>query len=364
MNKAYKFRIYPNTEQSSMIAKTFGCTRFIYNRMLSDRIEHYKTTKQSLKNTPAQYKAEFIWLKEVDSLALANTQLNLNKAYKSFFSHPDKGFPRFKSKKTNKLTYSTNNQKGSVRIEDGKIKLPKIGFVKIKQHRSIPENWKIKTVTISKNPANKYFVSVLFEYDNQVQEITPNKIVGLDFSMHELFVSSNGISPQYPRFYRQSLQKLAKEQRKLSLCKKGSNNRQKQRKRVALLHEKIANQRKDFQHKSSCQLADSYDAVCIEDLNMQSMSKSLNFGKSVADNGWGMFVSMLKYKLEERGKKLVKIDKFYPSSQICHICGYKNSDTKDLTIRQWECPECKSHHDRDINAAINIREEGRRILSA
>ncbi|MBB5336884.1 IS605 OrfB family transposase [Pectinatus brassicae] len=148
------------------------------------------------------------------------------------------------------------------------------------------------------------------------------------------------------------------------MCKKGSNNRQKQRKRVALLHEKIANQRKDFQHKSSCQLADSYDAVCIEDLNMQSMSKSLNFGKSVADNGWGMFVSMLKYKLEERGKKLVKIDKFYPSSQICHICGYKNSDTKDLTIRQWECPECKSHHDRDINAAINIREEGRRILSA
>ncbi|MBB5337466.1 IS605 OrfB family transposase, partial [Pectinatus brassicae] len=223
---------------------------------------------------------------------------------------------------------------------------------------------KIKTVTISKNPANKYFVSVLFEYDNQVQEITPNKIVGLDFSMHELFVSSNGISPQYPRFYRQSLQKLAKEQRKLSLCKKGSNNRQKQRKRVALLHEKIANQRKDFQHKRSYWLADSYDAVCIEDLNMQSMAKSLKFGKSVADNGWGMFVSMLKYKLEERGKKLVKINKFYPSSQICHVCGYKNSDTKDLAIRQWECPECKSQHDRDINAAINIREEGRRILSA
>ena len=364
MNKAHKFRIYPNLEQRIMFAKTFGCVRFIYNKMLSDRIEHYKATKQSLKNTPAQYKAEYPWLKEVDSLALANAQLHLNSAYNNFFSKPERGFPHFKSKKTNKATYSTNNQKGSVRIENGRIKLPKIGFVKLKQHRSIPAEWTIKTVTVSKNPAEKYFVSILFEYDNQVSEITPKNFIGLDFSMHELYVDSNGNIPEYPRFYRQSLRKLAKEQRKLSLCQKGSNNRRKQCHKVALFYEKIANQRKDFLHKRSHELADRYDVVCIEDLNMQGMAQSLNFGKSVADNGWGMFTTFLQYKLEEQGKKLVKIDKFFPSSQRCHECGYKYEGTKDLSIRKWDCPSCHAHVNRDTNAAKNIRDEGRRILSA
>jgi len=364
MNKAYKFRIYPNIEQKIMFAKTFGCVRFIYNKMLSDRIAHYEATKQSLKNTPAQYKAEFPWLKEVDSLALANAQLNLNAAYKNFFTNPERGFPHFKSKKTNKASYSTNNQKGSVRIENGRIKLPKIGFVKIKQHREIPSDWTIKTVTVSKNPADKYFVSVLFEYENQVSKITPKKFIGLDFSMHELFVTSEGDIPEYPRFYRKALKRLAKAQRKLSLCQKGSKNRQKQRKKVALLHEKVANQRKDFLHKWSKKLADNYDAVCIEDLNMQGMSQSLNFGKSVSDNGWGMFTTFLQYKLEEHGKQLIMIDKFYPSSQICHVCGYKNEETKNLLVRDWTCPNCHEHHDRDINAAINIMEEGKRTISA
>ena len=199
MNKAYKFRLYPTLEQRIIFAKTFGCVRFIYNKMLNDRIEHYKSTKQSLKNTPAQYKTEYPWLKEVDSLALANAQLHLNSAYNNFFSKPERGFPRFKSKKATKATYSTNNQKGSVRIEDSRIKLPKIGFVKLKQHRSIPDNWTIKTVTVSKNSAGKYFVSILFEYDNQVSEIVPENFVGLDFSMHELYVDSNGNVPEYPR---------------------------------------------------------------------------------------------------------------------------------------------------------------------
>lgn len=364
MNKAYKFRLYPTLEQRIMFAKTFGCVRFIYNKMLGDRIEHYKATKQSLKNTPAQYKMEYPWLKEVDSLALANAQLHLNSAYSNFFSKPERGFPRFKSKKATKATYSTNNQRGSVRIEGSKIRLPKIGFVKLKQHRSIPKDWIIKTVTVSKNSAGKYFVSILFEYDNQVSEIVPENFVGLDFSMHELYVDSKGNIPEYPRFYRLSLRKLAREQRKLSLCQKGSNNRQKQRRKVALLHEKIANQRKDFLHKRSHELANKYDVVCIETLNMKNMAQSLNFGKSVADNGWGMFTTFLQYKLEEQGKKLVKVDKFFPSSQLCHECGYKYKGMKDLSVRKWTCPSCHAHHDRDTNAAINIRDEGRRMLSA
>ena len=364
MNKAYKFRLYPTLEQRIIFAKTFGCVRFIYNKMLNDRIEHYKATKQSLKNTPAQYKMEYPWLKEVDSLALANAQLHLNSAYNNFFSKPERGFPRFKSKKATKATYSTNNQMGSVRIDGSKIRLPKIGFVKLKQHRSIPKDWIIKTVTVSKNSAGKYFVSILFEYDNQVSEIVPENFVGLDFSMHELYVDSKGNIPEYPRFYRLSLRKLAREQRKLSLCQKGSNNRQKQRRKVALLHEKIANQRKDFLHKRSHELANKYDVVCIETLNMKNMAQSLNFGKSVADNGWGMFTTFLQYKLEEQGKKLVKVDKFFPSSQLCHECGYKYKGTKDLSVRKWTCHSCHAHHDRDTNAAINIRDEGRRMLSA
>ena len=361
MNKAYKFRLYPNAGQRVLIAKTFGCVRFIYNKMLGDRIEHYQRTKQSLKNTPAQYKAEFPWLKEVDSLALANAQLHLNAAYRSFFSKPEHGFPQFKSKKTSEDTYSTNNQKGSVRIANGKIKLPKIGFVKLKQHRAIPDSWTIKTVTVSKNPAGKYFVSILFEYDNQVREVVPKKFVGLDFSMRELYVDSENNSPEYPRFYRQSLHQLAREQRKLSLCQKGSNNRQKQRRKVALVHEKIANQRKDFLHKRSRELADRFDAVCVEDLNMQGMSQSLNFGKSVADNSWGMFTTFLQYKLTEQGKPLIKIGKCFPSSQLCHECGYKYEGTKDLSAREWVCPSCHAHVQRDWNAAMNIRDEGRRL---
>ena len=361
VNKAYKFRLYPNAEQRVLLAKTFGCVRFIYNKMLADRIEYYRLTKQNLKNTPAQYKSDFPWLKEVDSLALANAQLHLNAAYRSFFSKPEHGFPHFKSKKTSKATYSTNNQKGSVRIANDKIKLPKIGFVKLKQHRAVPDNWTIKTVTVSKNPAGKYFVSILFEYDNQVLEVVPEKFVGLDFSMRELYVDSENNTPEYPRFYRQSLHKLAREQRKLSLCQKGSNNRQKQRRKVSLVHEKIVNQRKDFLHKRSRELADRFDAVCVEDLNMQGMSQSLNFGKSVADNSWGMFTTFLQYKLTEQGKPLIKIDKCFPSSQLCHECGYKYEGTKDLFVREWECPSCHAHIQRDWNAAMNIRDEGRRL---
>lgn len=311
-----------------MFAKTFGCVRFVYNRMLADKIKHYEETKQKLNNTPAQYKKEFDWLKEVDSLALANAQKNLQTAYNNFF------------------------------------RSPKVGKIKVKQHRNIPLDYKLKSVTVSQTPSGKYYASILFEYESQVQQIKPKTFLGLDFSMPELYKDSNGNEPKYPHYYRQAEKRLKREQRKLSLMQKGSKNRDKQRIKVAELHEKVANQRKDFLHKQSRQIANAYDCVCIEDLDMKAMSQALNFGKSVSDNGWGMFVVFLKYKLEDMGKQLIKIDKFYASSQICSVCGYQNPETKNLSVRVWDCPQCGTHHDRDVNAAINIKNEGMRLVTA
>ena len=364
MNKAYKFRIYPNAEQQIILTKTFGCVRFIYNQMLSDKINHYEETKQKLNNTPAQYKSKFPWLKEVDSLALANAQMNLQTAYNSFFRNTKIGFPKFKSKKSNRRSYTTNCVNGNISIDNGFLKLPKVGLVKLKQHRLILSNYKLKSVTISQTPSGKYYASVLFEYENQIQEQELHDFLGLDFSMHGLYKDSNGNEPAYPRYYRQAEERLKREQRKLSLMQKGSKNRSKQRIKVANLHEKVANQRKDFLHKQSRQIANAYDCVCIENLDMKAMSQTLNFGKSVTDDGWGMFVTFLKYKLEETGKRLVKVNKFFASSQICNVCGYKNTATKNLSIRVWDCPECGTHHNRDINAAINIRNEGMRLVLA
>ena len=361
MNIAYKFRIYPNNEQKIIFAKTFGCVRFIYNHMLADKIKYYEETKQKLNNTPAQYKKEYEWLKEVDSLALANAQLNLQTAYSNFFRDPKIGFPKFKTKKSNHQSYTTNFVNGNISVDNGYIRLPKVGKVKIKQHRGIPSNYKLKSVTISQTPSGKYYASILFEYENKVQKQIPHTFLGLDFSMHELYKDSNGKEPKYPRYYRQAEKRLEREQRKLSKMQKGSNNRNKQRIKVAKLHEKVANQRKDFLHKESRQIANAYDCICVENLNMKAMSQSLNFGKSVADNGWGMFVSFLQYKLEKIGKQIIKVDKFFASSQICNACGYKNSNTKKLSVREWDCPKCGTHHDRDVNAAINIRNEGMKL---
>jgi putative transposase len=338
--------------------------------MLGDKIAYYNRTKfgietgEMLKITPAKYKSDFKFLKEVDSLALANAQLNLDRAYKNFFRDKRVGFPKYKSKKNHHYSYTTNNQDSTIRIENNCLKLPKVGFVKTKLHRNIPENYTLKSVTVSKTPSGKYFASILFEYEQIVIPANVEKTLGLDYSMSEVYVDSEGKEPQYNRYYRRSLAKLQKISRTLSKMKKFSQNWYKQKHKIAVLHEKIANQRKDFLHKESSKIANSYDLVGVEDLNMKAMSQALNFGKSVSDNSWGMFRTLLKYKLEEAGKYFVTIDKWFPSSKKCSTygCDYVY---KDLTmdIREWTCPQCGVTHNRDVNAAINIRNEAMRMFA-
>lgn len=364
-NKAYKFRLYPTKEQEVLFAKTFGCVRFVYNKILAERKEQYeqfKDDKEALNNlkfsTPAKYKKEFEWLKEVDSLALANAQMNLQKAYKNFFSNNAK-FPKFKSRKA-KQSYTTNVVNGNIALLDGYIKLPKLKKVKIKQHREIPTTHKIKSCTISKTKTGKYYVSVLTEYEKEITKIEIKNVVGLDFAMNGLFVDSEGEKANYPKYYRQTEEKLAKEQRILSRRKKDSKRWNKKRIKAAKLHEKVANQRKNFLHHQSKKLANTYDAVIIEDLNMQNMSRSLKFGKSVADNGWGMFTTFLQYKLKEQGKQLVKVDKWFPSTKMCSNCG----TVKEIALseRTYQC-SCGYTGCRDHNSAINIKNEGIRLLA-
>jgi putative transposase len=371
MNKAYKYRLCPNKEQAVLINKTIGCVRFVYNQMLANRkavYEQYKEDKEALKqqkySLPASYKAEFVWLKEVDSLALANAQMNLQTAYKNFFRDKSVGFPKFKSKHHDRKSYTTNNQKGTIRLIDDKtIRLPKLKDVRIKLHRQLPQNAVIKSATISQTPAGKYYISILVEFDTDIEPITPTveTVLGLDYSSKSLYIDNEAVSAEYPRFYRKSEAKLQKAQRKLSKRKKGSKNRDKQRQKVAKLHEKVANQRKDFLHKLSRQITNAYTAIAIEDLNMRGMAQGLNLAKSTNDNGFGMLKTFLAYKLAEQGKQLVTVDKWYPSSKLCHVCNYKNTELT-LADRVWTCPDCHTEHDRDVNAAINIKNEGCRIL--
>jgi putative transposase len=364
-NKAFKYRLYPSDEQFLLMKKTVGCVRFTYNKMLNDRIETYEKFKddkvQLLKQkhpTPAKYKKDYPFLKEVDSLSLANAQMNLERAYKAFFKK-NANFPKFKSKK-HKQSYTTNVVNGNIEILDGHIKLPKLKWVKMKQHRDIAESHQIKSVTISMTGSGKVYASVLTEFEEVTKKIEPNNVVGLDFSMTDLYVTSDGEKANYPRFYRQSLEKLAKEQRVLSRRKKGSNRWYKQKRKVAKLQEKTANQRGDFLHKKSYALANHYDAIAIEDLDMKGMSKALTFGKSVSDNGWGMFTTFLKYKFEDRGKLFIKIDRWFPSSKMCSKCG-KVKEELCLSERTYSCC-CGHESDRDANAATNIKSEGIRLF--
>ena len=375
MNKAIKYRIYPTAEQMTMFAKTFGCCRKVYNLMLSDKIESYKETGKFVSVTPAKYKEEYPYLKEVDSLALANVQLNLQAAFRNTFDKSRKkknGFPKFKSSKHSRKSYTTNNQKGTVSILGNMIKLPKIGKVKVEIHRQPEENWVIKSATISLESDGKYYASVLFQFDEFKSNYVPDieNAIGLDYASEGLYVDDQGNKGSNHKYYRESHEKLGKAQRKLSR-KKGSKkgeeksaNFLKQLKKVNRIHSHIANQRKDNLHKLSTEIANQYDVVCVESLNMRSMSnKGFGNGKATLDNGYGMFLNMLKYKLAERNKYFVKVDKWFPSSQVCHNCGTLHPEMKDLGLRMMKC-DCGVEMSRDHNAAINIKKEGLRILTA
>ena len=359
IKRAYKYRIYPNNEQKVFFAKCFGCARFFYNKSLSDMNEIYKSTGKFKNITPASYKKDYPFLKEVDSLALSNAQLNRNTAFKGFFSHKT-GFPKFKSKR-NDQSYTTNNQ-GSVKFSnnDRYITVPKCSRIRIKKHRDFYGD--IKSITVSMTTDNKYYISLLVEEENKPLKES-NKIIGLDLGIKDLIVDSNGHKYKNHKYLTKSQNKLTKEQRKLSKMVKGSNNRNKQRIKVARLHKHIQNQRNDYLHKLSKKIIDENQIICIESLLVKDMMNDSKLARNISDVSWYRLVSMLLYKADWYNRKVIKVPSTYPSSQFCSKCSYKNSITRDLTIRKWTCPKCGSIHDRDINAAKNILSKGIEILT-
>ena len=372
--KAYKFRIYPTEEQEIFFAKTFGCVRKVYNLMLNDRKKAYEEVKNDSSKkmafpTPAKYKKEFPFLKEVDSLALANAQLHLDKAYKNFFRDKSVGFPRFKSKKNPVQSYTTNNQKGTIALIGSKfIKVPKLkSLVRIKLHRQ-PKGM-IKSATISRHSSGKYYISLLCK--EEISELPKiNSAIGIDLGITDFAILSDGQKIDNHKFTSKMEKKLKREQRKLSrrallAKKKGiplseAKNYQKQKRKVARLHEKVMNQRTDFLNKLSTEIIKNHDIICIEDLNVKGMLRNHKLARSISDVSWSSFVAKLQYKADWYGREIIKVNQWFPSSQICSECGHKDGK-KPLDIREWTCPICHTHHDRDINASINILIEGLRI---
>jgi putative transposase len=359
--KAFKFRLEPNNQQKVLINKTLGCCRFIYNQMLSEKQLKHKNSDKSKLKTEKDYKIDFEWLKEVDSIALQQSRLDLKTAYDNFFRKLKAGQPtnlKFKSKHNPKNSYRTINVNNSIRVEDNKIKLPKLGFVKFKKSRKVLGN--IKSVTISKNVLGKYYISVLCETEIQKLPVSDNNI-GIDLGLKEFCITSNKDFVSNPKFLRKSELKLKRAQRKLSLRKKGSNRRFRQQKKIFKLHEKIRNQRLDFLHKLSTKLVNENQVICLEDLNVSNMVKNHKLAKSISDVSWSKFVELLKYKCNWYGRELVQVDKFFPSSKMCSNCG---NIKKDLTLkdREYVCSFCGLVIDRDYNSALNILREGLRIL--
>ena len=365
--KSYKVRLYPNAEQQVFFAKSFGCSRFIWNKMLGDKIDHFKATKTTLNNTPAQYKKEFEWLKEVDSLALANVQQNLRAAYSKFFKGGT-GFPKFK-KKGVRDSYTTNNQKGTVAVTKNTVKLPKIGHINAKFPDKI--NGLIKSATVSRNPSGKYFVSLLVEtIINELPKTQSN--IGIDLGLTDFIVLSDGSKVANPKFLSRLQDKLAREQKILAKRRavakadqrklSESRNYQKQKTKVAKVYEKITNSRKDFLHKLSFNLVKNHDVIAIEDLNVKGMVKNRKLAKVISDSSWSAFTTMLAYKADWYGKQLVKIDRWFPSSKTCSNCNHLLTKAElPLSVRTWGCPICLQKNDRDINASINILNEGLKL---
>jgi putative transposase len=392
-NKGFKFRLKPTGEQIKYFEKAFGCTRKMYNiyvDLLCKQLEQQEYKNGKIKNislpTPATIKKDYSYMKEIDSLAFANVQLDFQEAIRKFNKEYDgktykkktkkqekttsreltfkdlKGFPSYKSKKKNHNSFTTNNQNGTVAIIDEKyVRIPKLkSLIRFVNHRQIPNGYTIKGCTISKDYRGKYYISFLCEYFEEVKKIEPKTFIGLDYSQDSFYVDSEGERANYPQYYKKLEEKIKKEQRKLSRKKLNSNNWLKQKRKISKLQHKIANQRLDWLHKKSYEIANQYDAVVVEDIDLRNMAQCLSLGKKIHDNGFGIFRNLLQYKLEDRGKMLIKIDKWFPSSKICHCCGYKNEQL-ELSDREWTCDNCGEHHDRDVNAAINIREEGKRV---
>ena len=374
--KAYKFRIYPTEEQEIFFAQSFGCVRKVYNLMLDERMKAYEemkndSTKKISYPTPAKYKKDYPFLREVDSLALANAQLNLDKAYKNFFRDKSVGFPRFKSKKNPVQSYTTNNQNGTVALIDHKfIKVPKLkSLIRIKLHRQ--PRGVIKSATISRHSSGKHYISLLCK-EEIIELPKTNLAIGIDLGITDFAILSNGQKFDNNKFTSKMEKKLKREQRKLSrralIAKKNginlfeAKNYQKQKKKVAGLHEKVMNQRTDFLNKLSTEIIKNHDIICIESLNTKGMLRNHKLAKSISDVSWSSFVNKLQYKADWYGRELIKVDQWFPSSQICSGCGHKDGK-KSLDIREWTCPLCSAHHDRDINASLNILGEGLRLKS-
>lgn len=376
-HRGNKYRIYPTNQQKQLITKTLGCSRFVYNHMLAASKEAHEKGESLCSRNKFNYlltalKKENPWLAEVDSTALTSANDALADAFSNFF-HKRAAFPKFRKKKgfgsyTSKRIQNSNN----IAIEGNAIKLPKLGRVKAKLHRLPEAGWNIKSATVSQEADGKYYASVLFEYDAPPVSyaVDTSNAIGLDYASDGLYVDDHGHKGSNHKYYRESHKKLAKEQRRLSRktgARKGetkSNNYKKQLAKVNKVHRHIANQRLDHLHKISIEIANRYDVVCVESLNMRSMTnKGFGNGKATLDNGYGMFLTMLEYKLADRGKCLVKVEKWFPSSQICHCCGKRHPEMKDLSIRMMAC-DCGFLMGRDQNAALNIKEEGLRILAS
>ena len=353
----YKFRLYPNKEQEKYFVNCFGCTRFLWNLMLGERKDYYDKNKTTLKREVSYYKnkTEYSFLKKIDSLALCNVKLNLDIAYDRFF----KGianFPKFKAKKKSRDSYTTNNQDNNIRIENSYIKLPKIGFVKLKLHRQIEGN--IKHVTISKEKSGEFYIAILVETNKDFKLLVPktsNKI-GIDMGIKTLYTDSNGYKCPNPKFSKKLEKRLKFSQKSLSRKKKDGKNREKARIKVAKIYRKIANQRRDYLHKESKKIINENQVICLETLNIKSMFKHKlkKVNRSISDTGLGMFIDMLKYKSDLYGRQIKTVPKYYPSSQKCSSCGSIHKGMKKLTIRTMICKKCGKVLDRDINAALNI----------